>query len=92
MMGVETGQADNAFWVQATEFTGIEDTLNVAVDLETGEFILNSSENEYAGTYELHVLRIDDEGFSAFGTDGLVLDPFSTISVLCPLSVFRRCA
>jgi len=79
MMGIETEDADYAFWIQATELVGEEDTLNVGIDLDSGEFILNSSENEFEGVYDIHVLRIDDESISAFGSDGIVLDPFVTV-------------
>ena len=79
LMGVETEEADYAFWVQATELLGEEDTLNVGIDLDTGEFILNSSDNEYPGVYDIHVLRIDEHAISAFGVDGLEIDPFITI-------------
>ena len=78
-MGIETEEADYAFLVQATELVGESDTLNMGIDLENGEFILNSSENEYAGIYDVHILRIDDQSLSAFGVSGLELDPYTTL-------------
>ena len=79
MMGIETDQADYAFMVQATELVGAEDNFLVAVDLATGEFILNTSDNQEASSYDFYVLRIDDAGLSAFGTAGFSMDPDTTV-------------
>ena len=79
IMGIETEDAGYALWAQATELTGDEDTLNVGVDLDEGAFVLNSTDNQNPGTFDFHVLRIDDNGLAAFGTDGFVLEPDTTI-------------
>ena len=65
--------------VQATELVGAEDNFLVAVDLATGEFILNTSDNQEASSYDFYVLRIDDAGVSAFGTTGFLMDPDTTV-------------
>jgi hypothetical protein len=79
MMGLETEAADYAFLAQATELIGQEDSLNMGIDLENGAFILNSSTNTDPGTYDVYVLRIDDQGEAAFGASGLVLAPNTTV-------------
>lgn len=79
MMGVETEAADYAFLVQATEMTGLDDTFDVAVDFEVGDFIINTSYNEGPSTFDYLVLRIDDDGEHVFGGSGLVLEPENTI-------------
>jgi hypothetical protein len=79
MMGIETPAADYAFLVQATELSGGEDTFDVGLDLNTGEFVLNTSFNKADSTYDFYVLRIDDQGEYAFGTDDYVLGPDESI-------------
>jgi hypothetical protein len=64
--------------VRATELVGVDDSFVVAVDMETNEFILNTSYNTDASTYEMYVLRIDDEGEMVFGADDVVLEPDNT--------------
>lgn len=78
MMGLETDEADYAFIVRATELTGAEDTFDVVLDLATNEFILNTSYNEQPSTYEIWVLRIDDQGERVFGASDVVMDPENT--------------
>jgi hypothetical protein len=78
MMGLETDEADYAFIVRATELTGAEDTFDVILDLATNEFILNTSYNEAPSTYEIWVLRIDEEGERVFGASDVVMDPENT--------------
>jgi hypothetical protein len=79
MIGVETDQSDYVFLVQATELRGENDTFDVAVDLATQEFILNTSFNTEPGFYDFYVLRIDDAGMEAFGTLDFEMAPDSTI-------------
>ncbi len=74
-MGIEGQDVSYAFMAQATKLTGEEDALNVGVDLDTGQFVLNSSENKNPGTYDVYVLRLDQAGLASFGTSGLELDP-----------------
>lgn len=78
MMGLETDEAAYAFIVRATELTGAMDTFDVVLDLATSEFILNTSYNEQPSTYEIWVLRIDDEGERVFGASDVVMDPENT--------------
>ena len=61
--------------VQATELIGEEDAFTVALDSATDEFILNTVGNTDPSTYDLLVLRIDDEGQRVFGAEGIELDP-----------------
>lgn len=77
-LGLETAEADYAMLVRATELVGVDDSFDVAVDIETNEFILNTSYNTDASTYELYVLRIDDDGETVFGTDELLMEPENT--------------
>ncbi len=77
-LGLETPEADYAMLVRATELVGVDDSFVVAVDMETNEFILNTSYNTDASTYEVYVLRIDDEGEMVFGADDVVLEPDNT--------------
>ncbi|MFM8321388.1 MAG: hypothetical protein ACKOC5_10770 [Chloroflexota bacterium] len=78
-MGIEGEEVSYAFIAQATELTGAEDTLNVGIDLETGEFVLNSQDNVDPGTYDIYILRLDQDGLAAFGTSGLILEPGETV-------------
>ncbi len=78
-IGVEKEDVAYAFIVQGTEVTGAEDTLNVGVNLDTGEFVLDSDQNTDPGKYDVYALRIDNEDFSAFGTSDLLLDPNTSI-------------
>jgi len=80
-LGLETAEADYAMLVRATELVGVDDSFDVAVDIETNEFILNTSYNTDASTYELYVLRIDDDGETVFGTDELVMEPDNTVYI-----------
>lgn len=77
-LGLETEEADYAMSVQATELTGSEDTFDVVLDMETDEFILNTSYNTEPSTYELYVLRIDDEGEYVYGASDVVMEPENT--------------
>ncbi|MEM7032559.1 MAG: hypothetical protein AAF629_23600 [Chloroflexota bacterium] len=79
IFGVETDEADYAFLVQATELTGEEDTFDVAVDLDVGDFIIDTSFNTDDSVYDAFVLRIDDEGEAVFGDAGIVLEPDTTL-------------
>jgi hypothetical protein len=79
-MGIENPDGTAyAFQAQATELVGQEDTLNIGIDLDTGQFILNSSENKEAATYSIDILRLTPDGLFAFGARDLVLDPEATI-------------
>ncbi len=79
-LGIENDDGSAyAFQAQATELTGEEDTLNVGIDLDSGQFILNSSDNTNPGTYTIDILRLTPEEILAFGTQDLVLDPEATI-------------
>jgi hypothetical protein len=77
-LGLETEEADYAMSVQATELTGTEDAFDVVLDMETDEFILNTSYNTEPSTYELYVLRIDDEGEYIYGASDVVMEPENT--------------
>lgn len=80
MMGVEIDEnLSYAFRIQGTELTGEMDSLAVFLNTETGEFGLDSTENENPGEYEIDILRMTPDDFYAFGTSGLVIDPGVTI-------------
>lgn len=78
-LGMETPAADYAFLVQATEMLGQEDAFDVGIDLEEGDFIINTSYNTEPVTFDVYVLRIDDEGEFVFGSDGVVMEPENTL-------------
>lgn len=78
-MGIEQEDVSYAFMAQATDLPGDEDTINVGIDLEAGQFVLNSSENKQKGVYDVYVLRLTPDGEEAFGTSGLTLNPGNTI-------------
>jgi hypothetical protein len=80
-LGLETDEADYAMLVRATELLGEGDAFDVVVDLDTNEFILNTSYNTEASTYELYVLRVDEDGQFVFGTDELVMEPDNTVYI-----------
>ncbi len=77
-MGLETAAADYAFIVRATELVGVEDSFDIALDMATHEFILNTSYNTEPSTYEIYVLQIDDEGERVFGSAEVVMEPENT--------------
>lgn len=81
-LGVETETADYAFLVQATEMTGEEDTLNVALDMETQVLALTTSGNTEPGVFDFYVLKIDDEGEAAFGTANYSMQPNASLYLL----------
>jgi hypothetical protein len=74
-LGVETDQADYALLVQATELTGEQDVFDVGIDLEVGDFFINTTENTAPVTFDFAVLRLDEEGEPIFGGEGLVMAP-----------------
>jgi hypothetical protein len=78
-LGIETPAADYAFLVQATEIVGEQDAFVVAVDLAEGDFIINTSYNTDPVTFDVYVLRIDDDGEYVFGSDGVVMEPGNTL-------------
>jgi hypothetical protein len=78
-LGMETPEADYAFLVQATEILGQEDAFDVGIDLAEGDFIINTSYNTEPVTFDVYVLRIDDEGEHVFGSDGVVMEPENTL-------------
>lgn len=78
LLGRETNDADYAFMVQATEITGMEDNFDVGIDLEVGDFILNTSYNEEPITFDFTILSIDDDGEHVFGSTDLVMEPENT--------------
>jgi hypothetical protein len=80
-LGLETDEADYAMLVRATELLGEGDAFDVVVDLDTNEFILNTSYNTEASTYELYVLRVGEDGQFVFGTDELVMEPDNTVYI-----------
>jgi hypothetical protein len=77
-LGLVTEEADYAMIVRATELIALEDTFDVIVDMETHEFILNTSYNTEPSTYELYVLRIDENGEHVFGASDIVMEPENT--------------
>lgn len=77
-MGLETEEADYALIVRATELVGAEDSFDIGLDMATNEFLLNTSYNTDPSTYELYVLRIDDEGEWVFGANDMVMEPENT--------------
>jgi hypothetical protein len=81
-LGIETETADYAFLVQATELTGEEDTLNIALDLQEQVLVLTTSGNTEPGMFDFYVLRIDDESESAFGTSGYSMQPDASLYLL----------
>jgi hypothetical protein len=81
-LGIETEAADYAFLVQATELTGEEDTLNIAIDMENQVLALTTSGNTEPGTFDFYVLRIDDSGEAAFGTSGYSMQPNASLYLL----------
>lgn len=78
VIGIETDEADYEFLVQATEMIGAADTFDIAVDLAENDFIINTSYNEEPVTFDMWMLRIDDEGESIFGYEDLVMEPENT--------------
>jgi hypothetical protein len=78
-LGIETEAADYAFLAQATQLTGQDDTLNVGLDLTAGTFFLSTLTNKEPGIFNFYVLRIDEEGESAFGTEDYTMQPDATI-------------
>ncbi len=80
-MGIETEEAAYALRVMATELTGAEDCFDIGLDTATGEFVINTSYNTEPSTYEVQVLRIDDDGEYVFGASDLVLDPENTVYI-----------
>ena len=79
ILGVETPAADFAFLVQATELVGAEDTFDVAIDLDVGDFIIDTGFNVESSTYDVAVLRIDDDGDHIFAGPDLVMEPDTTL-------------
>ena len=78
-MGIETPEADYAFLASASDLPGAEDTLNIALDLENQLFVVTGEGNTEPGKFNFYVLRIDDEGESAFGTEDFELGPGQTV-------------
>lgn len=77
-MGLETEEGSYAIVLQATELIGLEDTFDVILDMDTNEFIINTSYNTDPSTYQVLVQRIDEEGERIFGAADLVFDPDNT--------------
>jgi hypothetical protein len=77
-LGLETEEADYAMIVRATELTGVEDAFDIAIDMDTNEFILNTSFNTEPSTYEISILRLDEEGEHVFGASDVVMEPENT--------------
>jgi hypothetical protein len=73
-LGLETEEADYAMLLRATELVGGNDSFTVAVDMATNEFIINTSDNTDPSTYEVYVLRVDDESEYVFGAPDLVME------------------
>ncbi|MBN1991380.1 MAG: hypothetical protein JW953_01660 [Anaerolineae bacterium] len=79
-IGLETDEADYEFVVRGADIEpGGE--FHVALDFPVGDFILNTTGNQEYGTYELLVLRIDDEGEYVFGHDDITMEPDDTMYV-----------
>jgi hypothetical protein len=78
-LGLEGEEADYALIIRATELIGEDNNFTVALDSASDEFIINTSGNTDASTYEMYVLRIDDEGERVFGATDVVLDPENTL-------------
>ncbi len=77
-MGLETDEADYALQVKATELVGAEDNFDIGLDLDTNEFLINTSYNTDPSTYDVYVLRVDDEGERVFGATDIVMNPENT--------------
>ena len=47
----------------------------IGIDFEIGDFIVDTGPNTDPVTFDVYVLRIDDEGEYVFGSDDLTLEP-----------------
>ena len=80
MLGLETEQADYAFLVRTAEPIETRAAFDIAIDLETGEFILNTRTMNESSKYAFSMLRISEQqGEEAFGVAEMVIQPNDTI-------------
>jgi hypothetical protein len=77
-IGLETDDADFAMLIRATELVGVDDSFDIGVDFDTNDFIINTSYNTDPSTYEVLVLRIDEDGEYVFGAGDVIMEPDNT--------------
>ena len=79
-VGLETDDADYEFIVRGAEIEP-GGSVNVDLDYGSGDFILHTFGNEELGSYQLMVLRTDDNGTQIFANDEIVMKPNETMYV-----------
>ncbi|MFC1996070.1 hypothetical protein ACFLXI_00495 [Chloroflexota bacterium] len=81
MAGIETPGADYVYRVRATRLESEEDELDMRADPQTGEFILNTADNQGTIEYDISVQRYDEQGASAFNLVELEIPPHTEIYI-----------
>jgi hypothetical protein len=78
--GLSTDEADYEFIVRGSDIEP-GGSFSVILDFPNGDFIINTSDQNEYGIYELWIARVDDQGEYVFANDEIELQPDDTMYV-----------